>query len=57
MRTFAHPTTERAPVDLNELIVNVVIVTANEYREVADIDTAVADLRRSSAAPATSARS
>jgi signal transduction histidine kinase len=39
MRTFAHPTTDKAPVDVNESIRNTLIVTANEYRYVADLST------------------
>jgi signal transduction histidine kinase len=39
MRTFAHPTTDKAPVDVNEAVRNTLIVTANEYRYVADVKT------------------
>jgi signal transduction histidine kinase len=38
MRTFARPTTEKAPVDINEAIRNTLVVTANEYRYVADLE-------------------
>ncbi|MEA2269755.1 MAG: two-component system, NtrC family, sensor kinase, partial [Solirubrobacteraceae bacterium] len=45
MREFAHPpTTEMAPVQLNEAIDNTLIVAANEYRYIADVDTELAEL-------------
>jgi signal transduction histidine kinase len=44
MRTFAHPTTDKAPVDVNEAIRNTLIVTANEYRYVADVKTDLHEL-------------
>ena len=56
MRTFAHPTTEKAPVDINEAIRNTLVVTANEYRYVADLEIDLERSRPSSAAPPTSTR-
>ncbi|MEA2148566.1 MAG: two-component system, NtrC family, sensor kinase [Solirubrobacteraceae bacterium] len=40
MRSFAvPPSTERAPVDINEAVRNTLVVTANEYRHVAELTT------------------
>jgi signal transduction histidine kinase len=45
MREFAHPpTTEMAPADLNAAIENTLIVAANEYRYVAELETDFAEL-------------
>jgi signal transduction histidine kinase len=45
MREFAHPpTTEMAPADLNAAIENTLIVTANEYRYLAELETDLAEL-------------
>jgi signal transduction histidine kinase len=45
MREFAHPpTTEMAPADLNAAIENTLIVSANEYRYLADLETDLAEL-------------
>lgn len=45
MREFAHPpTTEMAPADLNAAIENTLIVTANEYRYLAKLETDLAEL-------------
>jgi PAS domain S-box-containing protein len=44
MRQFAHPTTERAPIDINEAIRTTLIVATNEYKYVADIDLELGDL-------------
>ncbi|MEA2242271.1 MAG: two-component system, NtrC family, sensor kinase [Solirubrobacteraceae bacterium] len=45
MREFAHPpTTEMAPADLNAAIKNTLIVTANEYRYLAELETDLAEL-------------
>jgi signal transduction histidine kinase len=39
MRTFALPSTDKAPVDIKESIVTTLIVAANEYKYVADVRT------------------
>jgi signal transduction histidine kinase len=39
MRTFAHPSTDKAAVDINESIQTTLIVAANEYKYVADVKT------------------
>jgi signal transduction histidine kinase len=39
MRAFAHPSTEKAAVDINESIRTTLIVAANEYKYVADVKT------------------
>jgi two-component system, NtrC family, sensor kinase len=44
MRQFAHPTTERAPIDVNEAIQTTLIVATNEYKYVADVDLELGDL-------------
>ena len=44
MRTFAHPATDRGPIDINESIRNTLIVTASEYKYVAKLRTDLADL-------------
>jgi signal transduction histidine kinase len=45
MREFAHPpTTKMAPADLNAAIENTLIVAANEYRYLADLETDLAEL-------------
>jgi signal transduction histidine kinase len=45
MREFAHPpTTEMAPADLNAAIENTLIVAANEYRYLAELETDLAEL-------------
>jgi signal transduction histidine kinase len=44
MRTFAHPATGKAPVDINQSIRNTVTVTASEYKYVADMETDLAAL-------------
>jgi len=45
MREFAHPpTTEMAPADLNAAIENTLIVSANEYKYLADLETDLAEL-------------
>jgi signal transduction histidine kinase len=45
MREFAHPpTTEMAPANLNAAIENTLIVTANEYRYLAELETDLAEL-------------
>jgi signal transduction histidine kinase len=45
MREFAHPpTSEQAPVDLNEALRNTLIVAASEYKYVADVETALGEL-------------
>jgi two-component system NtrC family sensor kinase len=45
MRAFAHPpTSEKAPVDINEALRTTLIVAANEYRYTADVETDFADL-------------
>jgi signal transduction histidine kinase len=45
MREFAHPpTTEMAPADLNAAIENTLIVAANEYRYLADLETDLGEL-------------
>lgn len=38
MRDFAHPSTERAPIDINQGIRTTLIVAKNEYKYVADLD-------------------
>jgi signal transduction histidine kinase len=45
MREFAHPpTTEMAPADLNAAIENTLVVSANEYRYLAELETDLAEL-------------
>jgi signal transduction histidine kinase len=45
MREFAHPpTSEMAPAQLNAAIENTLIVAANEYRYVAEVETALVEL-------------
>jgi signal transduction histidine kinase len=45
IRDFAHPpTTIKAPVDVNQALANTLVVAANEYKYVADVDTDFADL-------------
>jgi signal transduction histidine kinase len=45
IRDFAHPpTTIKGPVDVNRALANTLIVAANEYKYVADVDTDFADL-------------
>jgi len=45
MRTFAvPPSLERAPVDINAAIRNTLVVTANEYRNVAELTTELGDI-------------
>jgi signal transduction histidine kinase len=45
MKAFSHPpTAEQAPVDLNAALGNTLIVAANEYKYVADVETDLGDL-------------
>jgi signal transduction histidine kinase len=44
MRTFGHPTTDKAQVDINAAIRDMLIVTANQYRYVADVHTELDEL-------------
>jgi signal transduction histidine kinase len=45
IRDFAHPpTTVKGPVDVNQSLTNTLIVAANEYKYVADVDTDFDDL-------------
>jgi PAS domain S-box-containing protein len=44
MREFAHPSTERAPIDINEGIRTTLTVAKNEYKYVADIELDLGDL-------------
>jgi signal transduction histidine kinase len=45
MREFAHPpTSEKAPVDINQAIRSTLVVAANEYRYVADLTTDLGDI-------------
>ncbi len=44
MREFAHPATERAPVDINAGIQTTLTVAKNEYKYVADIELDLGDL-------------
>jgi PAS domain S-box-containing protein len=45
MRTFAvPPSLERAPVDINAAVRNTLVVTANEYRHVAELTTEFGDI-------------
>jgi PAS domain S-box-containing protein len=45
MRTFAvPPSLERAPVDINAAVRNTLVVTANEYRQVAELTTEFGDI-------------
>jgi PAS domain S-box-containing protein len=45
MKAFSHPpAAEQAPVDLNAALRNTLIVAANEYRYVADVETDLGDL-------------
>jgi two-component system, NtrC family, sensor kinase len=44
MREFAHPSTKRAPIDVNAGIRTTLIVAKNEYKYVADIELELGDL-------------
>ena len=44
MRAFAHPSTERALIDVNEGIQTTLIVAKNEYKYVADIELELGEL-------------
>jgi PAS domain S-box-containing protein len=44
MRQFAHPSSQRAPIDINEGLRTTLIVATNEYKYVADIELDLADL-------------
>jgi signal transduction histidine kinase len=44
MRTFAHPTSDKVAVDINEAVRNTLIVTANEYKYVAELRTDLAEI-------------
>jgi signal transduction histidine kinase len=45
MREFAHPpTSDKAPVQLNEALHNTLVVATSEYKYVADVETDFADL-------------
>jgi PAS domain S-box-containing protein len=45
MREFAHPpTTEQAPVDVNDALRNTLIVAANAYKYIAEVTTELGDL-------------
>jgi PAS domain S-box-containing protein len=44
MRQFAHPSTERAPIDINEGLQTTLIVARNEYKYVADIELDLGEL-------------
>ncbi len=44
MRQFAHPSTERSPIDINEGIRTTLIVSKNEYKYVADIELDLGEL-------------
>jgi signal transduction histidine kinase len=44
MRTFAHPSAEKGPVDINESIRTTLVVAASEYKYVADVNTDLASL-------------
>jgi PAS domain S-box-containing protein len=45
MRDFAHPpTTEQSPTDLNEALRSTLVVAANEYKYLADVETDLDDL-------------
>jgi PAS domain S-box-containing protein len=44
MRQFAHPSTERAPTDVNDGLQTTLIVAANEYKYVADIELDLGEL-------------
>ena len=44
MRQFAHPSSQRAPIDVNEGLQTTLIVATNEYKYVADIELDLGDL-------------
>jgi PAS domain S-box-containing protein len=44
MRQFAHPSSQRAPIDINEGLRTTLIVATNEYKYVADIELDLANL-------------
>jgi PAS domain S-box-containing protein len=44
MRQFAHPSTERSPIDINEGIQTTLVVSRNEYKYVADIELDLGEL-------------
>ena len=44
MSEFAHPTTERAPTDINDAIQTTLTVATNEYKYVADVEIDLGDL-------------
>jgi two-component system NtrC family sensor kinase len=44
MRQFAHPSTERTPIDINEGFRTTLIVARNEYKYVADIELDLGEL-------------
>jgi two-component system NtrC family sensor kinase len=44
MRQFAHPSTERSPIDINEGIQTTLIVSKNEYKYLADIELDLGEL-------------
>ncbi len=44
MREFAHPSTARAPIDVNQGIQTTVIVAKNEYKYVADVELELGEL-------------
>jgi signal transduction histidine kinase/sensor domain CHASE-containing protein len=44
MRQFAHPSTERTPIDVNEGVRTTLIVARNEYKYVADIELDLGEL-------------
>ena len=44
MRQFAHPSTERAPIDVNEGLRTTLIVATSEYKYVADVELDLSEL-------------
>jgi signal transduction histidine kinase len=44
MKTFAHTSVEKAPIDLNAALKNTLIVARNEYKYVADVETELGEI-------------
>jgi signal transduction histidine kinase len=44
MKTFAHASVEKAPIDLNAALKNTLIVARNEYKYVADVETELGEI-------------
>ena len=46
MKVFSHPQNDKAPIDINAAIATTLTVVRNEYKYVAEVDTAFGDLPR-----------